>query len=154
LNVTRFGQGGAPWNTQSYDDSGTNIQTQGSALSCLAMALNFAGSPTDPGKLNTVLETDHDFIENEINWGPATRDASTNTLEFHAHRGSDFQYLSQALDSGHPVIAKVATAQGGGHYVLVIGEKNGHFIINDPGQINATNLDFYNNVFETRGYVS
>lgn len=154
LNVTRFSQGDPRWGSQTYDDSGTNIQAQGSAVACLAMALNYAGIPTNPGQLNTVLENNHDFDENEVNWGPATRDGSTNQVVFHAHRGSDTQYLSQSLDNGFPVIVKVSTASGGGHFVLVIGEQNGHFLINDPGHVNATTLDFYNNTFETRGYVS
>ena len=37
--------------------------------------------------------------------------------------------------------------------MLVIGEKDGHFIINDPGHVDATNLDYYDNNFETRGFV-
>lgn len=154
LNVTRLAQGDPRWGSQTYDDSGTNIQAQGSAVACLAMALNYAGIPTDPGQLNTLLENDHDFDENEVNWGPATRDASTNKVEFHAHRGSDTQYLSQSLDNGYPVIVEVSTASGADHFVLVIGEQNGHFVINDPGYVNATTLDYYNNTFETRGYVS
>lgn len=154
LNVTRLSQGDPRWGSQAYDDSGTNIQAQGSAVTCLAMALNFAGIPTNPGQLNTVLENDHDFDENAINWGPATRDGSTNHVVFHAHRGSDTQYLSQELDNGYPVIVKVSTASGADHFVLVIGEQNGHFVINDPGHVNATTLDYYNNTFETRGYVA
>lgn len=154
LNVTRLAQGDSRWGSQTYDDSGTNIQAQGSAVACLAMALNYAGIPTDPGQLNTVLENDHDFDENEVNWGPSTRDGSTNHVVFHAHRGSDTQYLSQSLDNGFPVIVEVTTASGGNHFVLVIGEQNGHFVINDPGHVNATTLDYYNNIFETRGYVA
>lgn len=154
LNVTRLSQGDPRWGSQAYDDSGTNIQAQGSAITCLAMALNYAGIPTDPGQLNTVLENDHDFDENAVNWGPATRDGSTNHVIFHAHRGSDTQYLSEELDNGFPVIVKVSTLSGADHFVLVIGEQNGHFVINDPGHVNATTLDYYNNTFETRGYVS
>jgi len=118
------------------------------------MALNYAGIPTDPGQLNTLLENDHDYDENEVNWGPATRDASTNKVVFHAHRSSDTQYLSQSLDNGFPVIVKVSTSAGADHFVLVIGEQNGRFVINDPGHVNATTLDYYNNTFETRGFVS
>jgi PKD repeat protein len=154
LNVPYFSQGDSRWGTNAYDSSGTNIQAQGCAVSCLAMALKYAGISTDPGQLNTLLVNSNDFDGNGVNWGPATRDASHFTLEFHAHRSTDSQYLSQILSAGFPVIVRVTTAQGGSHFVLVIGAQNGHFLINDPGHANATTLDFYNNDFETRGYVS
>jgi len=154
LNVERFSQGDSRWGTNIYGNSATTIQEQGCALTCLAMALKYAGIPTDPGQLNTLLKADSDFEENAIKWGPASRDASTNTLEFHAHRSADTQYLSQILSLGFPVIVRVSNSHGGSHFVLVIGQKNGQFLIHDPGQANATTLDTYNNDFETRGYVS
>ena len=154
LNVPRFAQGDPAWATNIYANTGRTIQQQGSALACLAMALNFQAVATDPRLLNTVLRKDSDFVGSDINWGPATRDASSSTLEFHAHRATDIQYLSQILSMGYPVIVRVSNSQGGDHYVLVIGEQNGQFLINDPGQANATTLDAFNNDFETRGYVS
>jgi hypothetical protein len=39
------------------------------------------------------------------------------------------------------------------HFVLVTGPDGSTFDINDPGNSKATNLNFYNNDFEVRGYV-
>ena len=155
LNVERFSQGDPSWASDTYDDSTFTIQQKGCALSCLAMALNYAGITTDPGALNTLLSDDDDFVGTAVSWDAATRDASDDTLEFHAYRTADTQYLSQMLAQGYPVIIGVnLNAQGApGHFVLVIGDQNGHFLINDPGHADATTLDYYNNDFETRGYV-
>jgi PKD repeat protein len=156
LNVTRFGQGDPPWATNTYDSSGTNIQARGCAVSCLAMALKFAGINTDPGSLNQMMISSNDFVgKNNVNWDAATRDASGSTLEFHGYRTSDAQYLNQKLSQGFPVIVGVNINSNGdaGHFVLVTGKQNGQFAIKDPGHLNATNLSAYSNIFETRGYV-
>src|SRR5581483_6671033 len=67
----------------------------------------------------------------------------------------DAQYLNLSLLNGYPVIVGVNLNDRSepGHFVLVVGKQNGHYVIQDPGNINATNLDYYNNTFETRGYV-
>jgi hypothetical protein len=154
--VTRFSQGDPRWATNAYDNSGTNIQARGAAVACLAMALNYAGAATDPGALNQLMIKSNDFVGmNNINWDAATRDASGGALEFHGYRTTDAQYLNQKLSQGIPVIVGVNFNGNGdpGHFVLVTGKQNGQFLIADPGYANATTLDAYGNVFETRGCV-
>lgn len=156
LNVTRFSQGDPRWAANTYANSTYTIQQKGCALSSLAMALNFAGVSTDPGALNTLMNNDGDFVGTGVNWTAATRDASGDSLEFHAFRTTDTQYLSQTLANGYPIIVGVNLNDQGepSHFVLVIGYQNGQFLINDPGHADATTLAAYNNQFETRGYVS
>jgi len=155
LNVLRFSQGDPRWASATYAGSTYTIQQQGCALSTLAMALYYEGVTTDPGALNTLMNNNNDFVGNNVNWDAATRDASNKTLRFHAYRTTDAQYLSQTLANGYPIIVGVDLNDNGdpGHFVLVVGEKNGHFVINDPGHLDATNLDYYDNIFETRGFV-
>jgi hypothetical protein len=154
LNVPLLSQDDAQWAADPYDNSGAYaIQDKGSALACLSMALNYAGVSNDPGTLNNLLTVQNDFIGTAINWDPATRDASGDTLEFHAYRTSDVNYLSQTLANGYPIIVGVNLNFEGApsHFVLVIGEQNGSFVINDPGQADAKNLTAFGNAFETRG---
>jgi PKD repeat protein len=155
LNVPLFSQGDPRWAAGTYADSGFTIQQKGCALSSLAMALDYAGVATDPGALDSLLDADGDFVGTSVDWDGATRDASGNTLHFHAYRTADTQYLSQTLAEGYPVIVGVNLNTSGcpSHFVLVIGELNGGFIINDPGHADAPTLDYYDNTFETRGYV-
>ena len=79
-----------------------------------------AGVVTDPGALNTSLKNQNDFIGTDVNWSAATRDAASDTLEFHAFRTSDMAYLSQAIAAGHPVIAGVNLNEAGApsHFVV------------------------------------
>jgi len=155
LHVQRFSQGDPRWAANTYADSHFTIQQKGCALSSLAMALAYAGVATDPGALDSLMHDHGDFVGTSVNWDAATRDASDHTLQFHANRSADTQYLSQALAEGHPVIVGVNLNTSGcpSHFVLVIGEQSGQFIINDPGHANAATLDYYDNTFETRGYV-
>jgi PKD repeat protein len=156
LNVPLFSQGNLLWANNTYGGSAYNIQAKGSALCCLAMALNYDGIQTDPGALNTLMNTDNDFVGTSVNWDAATRDASADTLEFQAYRTTDLQYLSQILASDYPVIVGVNLNAAGvpTHFVLVTGYHNGQYLINDPGHAGATTLAYYNNNFETRGYVA
>jgi len=155
LNVTGFVQGDARWAIDQYGNSTHTIQEKGSALCCLAMALNYSGMALTPATLNQLMSSDHDFIGTSVNWDAATRDASGHTLVFASYRSSDTQYLNQMLAAGHPVIVGVNLDGDGvpSHFVLVTGKKNGHLVIIDPGQVAATNLDYYYNAFETRGVI-
>ena len=83
------------------------------------------------------------------------RRSPAGALEFHAHRATDIPYLNQALSGGNPVIVGVNLNTNGEptHFVLVVGYQNGQYLINDPGHAGATTLAYYNNNFETRGYV-
>lgn len=159
--VQRFSQGGsAPWANDLYDHSSTlTIRQRGCALTDLAMALSFAGQPFDPGQLNTFMkETDNDFNGRSVNWDAATRDASAGRLKFFGTRSRSTDTLKEMMckDDGHPVIVGVNLDADGvpGHFVLVTGQENGQFLINDPGHAGRTTLDAYGNDFETRGYVA
>jgi hypothetical protein len=158
-NVEPFSQGDADWARDLYDHSSTlTVKQKGCALTSLTMGLNFAGLPYTPGQLNTFMkETDHDFAGTSVNWDAATRDASGGTLKFFGTRSRSTDTLKKLLckDGGHPIIVGVNLGPNGpGHFVLVTGQENGQFLINDPGHSDRTTLDAYGNQFETRGYVA
>jgi Peptidase_C39 like family len=165
LQVPVLRQNDGNWGSDTYDNSTTDIATLGCALTSLAMALNNAGVSIDPGALNTLMESStfgvvNDFKGHNVNWGSAVAHATltqngTSTLKWHAFKERGTCHLSQALAQGNPVIVAVNFGpKGPGHFVLVTGQQNGQFLINDPGHADRTTLDAYNNTFETRGYVS
>jgi hypothetical protein len=164
-NVTRLSQGNSQWATNLYDHSASlTIQQKGCALASLSMALNTAGVPNNPGTLNQFMaQTDTDYSGLSVNWGPATRDASSYTLKFHATSinsladlSSATQYLDKVVcQQGNPVIVGVnLDAQGTpGHFVVVTGKQGTDYTIADPGY-SRTTLSQYNNAFVTRGFVA
>lgn len=157
LNVQRFSQGDPQWADDTYDHSDYTIQEKGCALSCLAMALNYVGVDVNPGSLDTLMndpENEGDWDGTAVNWDPATRDASDETVEFHAFRSQNPSDILDVLQQGYPVIVGVNLSNGTpSHFVLVTGEQNGQFTIADPGHADRTTLDAYSS-FETRGYVA
>ena len=109
------GQGAQPWGGKQYDDdAGETISTKGCALTCLSMALNFAGIteipsgtttvPNDPGSLNTVMgNSPGDFGNGTsgangeqdfgvINWDSAVRDAQCGGPCPGGNKTSRFKY--------------------------------------------------------------
>jgi hypothetical protein len=135
------------------------------------MALDTAGISTlpdglanDPGGLNEFMAaTDSDYSGLSVFWGPATRDASGDTLKFHystINSVQDLQAATQFLDNavcqqGNPVIVGVNLDQQGtpSHYVIVTGKQGNDYTIADPGYP-KTMLSQYNNQFVTRGFVA
>jgi Peptidase_C39 like family len=171
-NVTRLSQGNPQWASDLYDHSSTyTIREIGCALTSLSMALNSAGittiphgSPNDPGWLNEFMAaTDTDYSGLSVNWGPATRDASSDTMKFHFSNINSIndwqgatQYLNKALcQGGNPVIVGVNLDQQGtpSHFVVVTGKQGNDYTIADPGY-SKTTLSQYNNKFVTRGFVA
>lgn len=164
-NVTGENQGDPRWATNLYDHSSTlTVRQEGCALTSLSMALNNAGINNDPGSLNEFMRaTDTDYSGLGVNWGPATRDVSGNTLKFHAQRIDSTvdlqgakQYLNTVVCQQHnPVIVGVDLNDQGdpGHFVLVTGKDNDDYTITDPG-FAKTVLSEYDNEFVTRGFVA
>jgi hypothetical protein len=171
VNVQRLSQGNPLWAANLYDHSSAyTIQEKGCALTSLSMALNTAGIAAlpgglanDPGGLNQFMtNTDTDYFGQSVYWGPATRDASGNTLKFHyssINSVQDLQGATQYLDTvvcqGSPVIVGVNLDQQGtpGHYVVVTGKQGNDYTIADPG-FARTMLSDYASQFVTRGFVA
>jgi hypothetical protein len=158
LVVQLFHQYDTPWGTTYLnDDPLATMQKSGCAVTSLAMALTYAGVTINPGQLNQLMTDEGDFTDADgTDWLPATKDASGDSaLRFHFNATTDPAYLSETLADGYPIIVGVnLNAQGmPSHFVLVTGEQDGQFLINDPGHAGNFNLSAYGNQFVTRGYV-
>ena len=169
-----------PWSQEFIDGMDFTIGRRGCAITALAMALNYLGLNTDPGTLNRffTLADDYDdhgglfFVAAVETFGAIEHDSA---LQFHRTSLSSripedhaAAYVRARLQEGFPVIVGVGppgTIAGPGskrldangvpgHYVLVVGESAGTFLIQDPAATGATTLEFYGNDYVTRGYVS
>lgn len=157
VDVTDYKQTDEEWAGDQYDHSNKTIGKKGCALTCLSMALDYAGiTDQDPGTLNYLMQTEGGFSGSSVDWAEATRitanDAGKPEIRFHAMRSSDTNDLDSLLATGNPVIVRV-TNNGNDHFVVVTGKEDGQYTISDPGYSSRTSLSDYGNNFETRGYV-
>ncbi len=185
LAVSYLNQGNSLWASSPYAGGGTNPDTgneytignNGCALTSLAMALNYAGSPSisyigqsgfTPASLNLLLEADGGYAGHSINWSTDTDIAAAaggvSNLVFNyvppTSPGAltDPQTLTDLLETTHqPVIVGVHVGPNGpNHFVLVTGMVGDQFTINDPGYSDSAHqtLDAYDDEFQIRGYIS
>ena len=148
------------WGTLPYDNlAGETIAERGSALTSLAMALNYAGQSWDPGTLDSLLQAAGGFTPapaDSVIWQMAT--AATNSVyagsslafdDLGAFVNSNLQFttaigtVEQAICAASPLpvivgVKSPSTGKFPGHYVVVTGEivnpddGTKAFLINDP----------------------
>ena len=162
LQVPALFQGDTHWATHKLFKSDVTIGAGGCALTCLAMAIDYAtqSSAFSPDSLNNFLTANNTgFNGASLIFDPATRKASNNKLKFHEFHDGSAGDIEDALCQGVPPIVKVdVPTRGicgnavGQHYVLVTGKQGSTFTINDPG-CGHTTLDAYPS-FKARGYVA
>jgi Peptidase_C39 like family len=156
-SVTYLSQRDTAWNRpgQEYDGIGLTIDEKGCAMTCLTMALNFAGMHLDPGTLNEYMRQNSGYEKSgAVRWGIVSS-VSAGQLAFHSlPRTNSLLELEKALCSGFPVVVGVDLRSGNpNHFVLVTGKQADQFLIADPYFPNRTKLVDYQNVFSLRGYV-
>lgn len=110
------------------------IATVGCSLTAYAMVLSTVTDPgMNPGMLDTIMTT-LGYYEHGTNYTiPAALTNLSGGQVVSADRTS-YSYTSwvTALDNCGVIIAHVKSNNANGHYMLVIGHKNGSFIVYDP----------------------
>jgi hypothetical protein len=167
--------GGGPWATNLYDgykstDTGkTTIQTWGCALTDCAMLINYQAKSnginfsTDPGTLNTWLQSNSGYSGRSIDWlhcqAYAYQHSPPIPLTYQADasgRPRNDLVLDNYLCSRNPVILQVSYNDTAGnphsHFVVATGQStNGTtptYLINDPaGSTGKTDLTGYGNTY-------
>jgi hypothetical protein len=180
-----FRQGQLPWGPLLYDhklltDPDNTIADQGCALTCLSMALFYAGVPNTPGSLNTFMVNSNGYerVSHYVRFQDTVREiakVSGKTIEWRDLVTTNPADLKAVLcvgrdpapgvfQAGHPIIVGVrrvppppGKAWKPQHFVLVtewIRDSLGieRFRIQDPATNSTSNLsDFHS--FEGRGFV-
>jgi hypothetical protein len=161
-------QAADPWGEKPYDhpaapNPSEKIKKWGCALTSLVMALNFAGVSTNPLELNTLLNDLTLANPNEpgwnaaggVHWWNAVRASSAGTRKYLSVDKSDASTLQGLVCAGHPVIVRVPRPGNPqkDHFVLVTGESQGDFLINDPGY-QRFRLSEYGGQFTIRGWIA
>jgi len=136
LDIQPISQLDDRWQNERLGTSYTTIGQYGCLLTCVAMLLKFYGHDTDPKRLNTWLKEHAGYSNgNLLVWGqvPVIYPGVTYDGKW---EGSRNDIIDKCLADGRPAIIHVdynpATSAIEQHWVLVVGKKDGKYIINDP----------------------
>lgn len=132
LPVDLYLQGDPRWGQNQIAASVHNIAQVGCAITSTAMVMKFYGIDTDPGRLNTFLQTHGGYDENnDLRWeGPP---AMQPTRFRHVYEDLPSYYLIDSnLLRGNPVIVRLHLPGGPTHFVVIMGKEGFQYLVRDP----------------------
>jgi hypothetical protein len=133
LAVPRFAQGDERWGNDSLAGTQGSMAAEGCAVSSAAMVLAFYGFELDPGQLNQFLIT-HDGYTGEgwLVWEKAADFVHGKAKKAYEDFPSFFLIDSNLL-RGNPVIIRLRLPSEITHFVVIVGKRGFHYLIQDPG---------------------
>jgi len=133
LPVPRFAQGDGRWANDSLAGTQGTMAAEGCAVSSAAMVLQFYGFALDPGQLNQFLIT-HDGFTSEgwLRWEKAADFPPGKAKKVYEDLPSFF-LIDSNLIRGNPVIIRLRLPGGVTHFVVIVGKRGFHYLIQDPG---------------------
>ena len=124
------------WKDVQLGTSASTIGGYGCLITCVSMMLDYYGYNTNPALLNEELKVHSGYANgNLLMWGqvPVIYPGVTYDGKW---EGSRNDIIDKCLADDRPAIVHVdynpATAPIEQHWVLVVGKKDGKYIINDP----------------------
>jgi hypothetical protein len=133
LAVTRFAQGDERWAQDALAGTQGTMAAEGCAVSSAAMVLAFYGFDLDPGQLNKFLITHDGFTpEGWLLWEKASDFVPGKAKKAYEDLPSFF-LIDGNLLRGNPVIIRLRLAGGVTHFVVIVGKRGFHYLIQDPG---------------------
>ena len=133
LNVPRFAQADARWADDSLGSTDSTIGGEGCAVSSAAMVLAYYGVNVDPGILNAFLTNNDGYTpQGWLYWEKAAAFAPGKAK--HIYEDAPSYYLVDSnLLRGNPVIIRIRLRSGITHFVVIVGKRGFHYLIQDPG---------------------
>jgi hypothetical protein len=133
LAVPRFAQGDQRWGNDSLAGTDGTIAAEGCAVSSAAMVLAFYGLDLDPGQLNQFLINHEGYTaEGWLVWEKAADFVPGKAKKVYEDLPSFFLIDSNLL-RGNPVIIRLRLPSGVTHFVVIVGKRGLHYLIQDPG---------------------
>jgi hypothetical protein len=133
LAVPRFAQSDERWGNDSLAGTPGTMAQEGCAVSSAAMVLSFYGLQLDPGQLNQFLIA-HDGYTTEgwLRWEKAADFVPGKAKHVYEDLPSFF-LIDSNLVRGNPVIIRLRLPGGVTHFVVIVGKRGFHYLIQDPG---------------------
>ena len=140
LNVPRFAQADARWADDSLGSTDSTIGGEGCAVSSAAMVLAYYGVNVDPGILNTFLTNNEGYTpQGWLYWEKAAAFAPGKAK--HVYEDAPSYYLIDSnLLRGNPVIIRIRLRSGITHFVVIVGKRGFHYLIQDPASSGDTGI--------------
>ena len=132
LAVPHFAQGDVKWADDSLGQTDGTMAGEGCAVSSAAMVLAFYGFELDPGQLNQFLTTHDGYTpEGWLRWEKAADFVPGKAKHVYEDLPSYFLIDSNLL-RGNPVIIRLRFPSGITHFVVIVGKRGFHYLIQDP----------------------
>ncbi len=133
LNVPRFAQADPRWADDLLGRTDSTMGGEGCAVSSAAMVLAYFGVNIDPGVLNTFLTNNGGYTpQGWLYWEKAAAFAPEKAR--HIYEDAPSYYLIDSnLLRGNPVIIRIRLMSGVTHFVVIVGKRGLHYLIQDPG---------------------
>jgi Peptidase_C39 like family len=132
ISVPAFAQDDPRWSDVRLGPSTDTLGDEGCAVTSAAMVATFYGIKTDPRQLNAFLTRtgglDQDGL---IDWSRVPLIASAH-LKLAYNGGPSYKLIDSNLLGGNPVIALIPLADGGYHFVVIVGKEGRNYLIRDP----------------------
>jgi len=140
LNVPRFAQADSRWADDSLGSTDSTIGGEGCAVSSAAMVLAYYGVNVDPGILNTFLTNNEGYTpQGWLYWEKAAAFAPGKAK--HVYEDAPSYYLIDSnLLRGNPVIIRIRLRSGITHFVVIVGKRGFHYLIQDPASSGDTGI--------------
>ena len=153
-NFPFYLQGDARWGSKMYSSVGNASQTMKNSAcgpTAAAMVLRSYGIPVDPpGVADWSVQRGHRTSNNGTAWAMFPDIGKEYGLDVGTVGASQ---LVSTLESGVPVVAimKKGHFTNGGHYISLVGTRNGQILVNDPASTSRTDQLWDPSIFAAEG---
>jgi len=120
------------WANQTIGGSGESMGSVGCTVCCISMALVHHGVESDPATLNGWLKSHGGYTERGwVKWA-AAEEYTGNIVRIRIPGRPSHRAIDRALESGNPVIAKIALPSQIHHWLLIVGREGVEYLVKDP----------------------
>src|ERR1700693_4824507 len=133
LPVQRFAQADPRWAEDELGPAPSTMGEEGCAVSSAAMVLAFYGQDIDPGRLNAFLSNSGGYTPQGWLYWEKAADYQPGLVRHTYEDLPSFFLIDSNLIRGNPVIIRLRLPGGITHFVVIVGKRGFHYLIQDPG---------------------
>lgn len=150
VSLARYQQNDARWSEQAIGTSAERVGGNGCLIACVASSMAALGGNADPGVVNERLKGVGGFDGADLVWHKIHE--AFPSFDYRYSRLFTAATLEKDLENGLWPIVRVRLASGVDHWLLVVGARDGVFLVLDPLVASAEPLSLtsYGRVFAYR----